>query len=303
MRQLQLCALTLTATISLIATERALAASPPTGSGPDALQRYHDQERQFSVELPAGWVAVDQESLRARPLTRLRIPHDMAFRPGDKSGALVGYVLVETLSRDPARSGSYAELEAHLLEGLEVADSDATGELDRIILRLPYGQAGVDSSRRRVILRQIFETPAVRGVSSKVVVISALHIGKQRTIGLHCCATPDTFARQLKLFTHLVDSFEFDPAASFVKQTAPVENDETAFSFTPPALPSQQVVVLILLGVLTLLSCLIGGMIMLRPSRRRKSEHDPHVVNIRQGSSTSAAANLLKITEAPGKDP
>jgi hypothetical protein len=305
MRQflIYLCALVWTATAAPGVAGQLFAAFPVTGSATDPLQRYHDDKGQFSVELPAEWVAVDRESLRARPLTRLKIPHEMAFRPSDKSGRLTGYVLVETLPRDPARSGSYAELEAHLLEGLEVADPDATGELDRIILRLPYGQAGVDSSRQRIILRQIFETPAVRGVTSKVVVISALYIGKEKTIGLHCCATPDSFARQLKLFTHLIDSFEFDPQVSFVEQPVPVAEQEATFSFKSPQLPSQQVVVLVLLGVLTLLSCLIGGMIMLRPGRRRKNEHDPHVVNIRQGSSTSAAANLLKITEAPGKDP
>ncbi len=298
-RQLQ-CALTLVAAIFLGAPISASAASPPTLPATSGLERYHDDERQFSLELPAGWTVVSPEALRARPLTELEIPHELAFRPSEKSPGLSGYVLVENLPRDPELT-SYADLEADLLKGREVADIDAGGPLERTILRLPYDQAGVDSNRQRVILRRILETPAERGAGNKVVVISALHIGKERTIGLHCCATPETFAKHLKLFVHLVDSFEFDPPHSFAAQSETAADQDAPSTLAAPAFAAPQLAIWVLLGMLTLLGCFIGGMIFVRPRKRRGPAEHQHGVNIRQGTSTSAAASLLQGPDAVSK--
>jgi hypothetical protein len=172
-------------------------------------ETFSDKDHHFSVDLPPGWTVMsDSELSRINSFAGSRmlgqISYVQGFRRRGSAPGTFPYALVQFQAG--AMNASYEEIESSIARDLPGAVKKAEGSFSDLTKNVSLGNAVLDRSNNRIIIRMKMDLPGIGAAQ----VMSVGHISSEGIVFVHSYAKDDNFSSYLKTFTDMNDSFEYD---------------------------------------------------------------------------------------------
>ena len=182
-----------------------------------AAETYRTSALHATFELPEGWQSMTAaEIAKINQVTAERMPgqqirYESGFRPKGSAPGSYPYILLQLEPRIGA-APSYEAIEQALGQTNAGSIKEVSGSLGDLIQGLEVGNAALDRSRNRILLR--LSARCDRGRTRDRVTVT--HLGYEGDVRLHCYAQDKDFAKFMPTFTGINNSFRFDSGYTFV---------------------------------------------------------------------------------------
>jgi hypothetical protein len=186
----------------------------PLSSHHGQAETFRDKDHHFSVDLPPGWTVMsDSELSRINNFAGSRmlgqISYVQGFRRRGSAPGTFPYALVQF--QKGAVNASYEEIESSIARDLPGAVKKAEGSLSDLAKNISVGNAVLDRSSNRIIIRMKMD---LQGIGSAQA-MSVGHISSEGIVFIHSYAKDDNFSSYLKSFTEMNDSLEYEKGYTF----------------------------------------------------------------------------------------